>query len=137
MGALTDYTENQLVAHLFRTDEFTKPAGLWLALYTVAPTDSTAGTEVSGGSYQRALRAPDDAAWTATSGGDGRTSNLAPITWPVAPTADWGEIVAIGILDDPTAGNLLAYGALPAPIRVSNGDPAPSFAAGDLSFTIG
>lgn len=31
MGALTNYTEDEIVKHLFRTGSFTKPAGLHVA----------------------------------------------------------------------------------------------------------
>lgn len=135
MGALSDYAEGQILDHLFRTALFTKPTELHIALYTVAPTDSTAGTEVSGGSYARVQRDPDDANWDAPTSGNGKTSNLAVVTFP-APTANWGTVVAVGILDAATGGNLIAYGALAATKVVNSGDSAPSFDPGDLSISL-
>jgi hypothetical protein len=40
-------------------------------------------------------------------------------------------------MDAPTGGNIIADGALATPKTVNNGDPAPAFAAGQLTFTVG
>jgi len=129
--AASDYLEGQFIAHVFRTATFSKPSGLWVALFTVTPSDSAAGTEVSGGSYARVARAPLDANWAAPAGGNGTTSNVAAITFPT-PTANWGTLVAVGILDDVAAGNLLFWGPLAVAKTVNNGDAGPVFNAGAL-----
>jgi hypothetical protein len=121
--------------HLFRTGSFTKPTVLGVALFTVTPSDSGGGTEVSGGSYARVDRPPLDANWTAASGTDGATDNAAAITFPT-PTANWGTIVAFGIFDATSGGNLLVWGPITPNKTVNNGDPAPSFAIGALDVTI-
>jgi hypothetical protein len=131
---MSDYLEGQLRAHLFRTASFTKPAGLWIGLYTAAPSDTGGGTEVSGGSYARVARAPLDANWTAASSTDGLTDNAAVITF-AAPTANWGTVTHFGIFDASTAGNLLIWGALSASRVINNGDAAPEFAIGALDIT--
>ena len=135
MSAISDYLENELIKHLFRTGSFTKPTGLYLALFTVAPSDSGGGTEVTGGAYARQQRDPLDANWDATSGTDGKTANTAVVTFP-APTANWGTIVAFGLFDAVTGGNLLFTAALTLDKTVNNGDDAPSFPAGSLTFTL-
>ncbi|RJO66392.1 MAG: hypothetical protein C4523_12670 [Myxococcales bacterium] len=135
MAAMSDFLENELIKHIFRTGSFTKPAALHVALFTAAPSDAGGGTEVSGGSYARAQRDPLDANWAATSGTDGHTENVADIVFP-APTANWGTITHFGIFDAATAGNLLFHGALTAPKTVNNLDPAPKFAAGELDITL-
>lgn len=145
MSAMSDYLENKLIDHLFRGVAFTAPAQLHVALYTAAPSDSGGGTEVSGGSYARAALAPSAANWSATNsvgstanpsaGTSGATSNNGAITYP-APTANWGVIVAFGIFDAASAGNLLFFGNLSASKTVNNGDAAPSFAANALSITL-
>jgi hypothetical protein len=38
------------------------------------------------------------------------------------PTATWGTIVGVGILDAASGGNLLYYGPLSVPRTVNNGD---------------
>lgn len=135
MGALTNYTEDELIKHLFRTGSFTKPAGLYVALFTAAPGEAGGGTEVSGGSYARVSTAPGDANWAATSAGNGTTSNAAAITFP-APTANWGSVTHWGIFDASSGGNLLVYAALTTPKTVNNGDAAPSFGVGALTFQV-
>ena len=135
MSAMSDYLENELIKHLFRTGSFTKPTALEVALFTVTPSDAGGGTEVSGGSYARVNVPPLDANWAATSGTDGHTDNVADIVFPT-PTANWGQVVAFAIFDAHTAGNMLFWGALTTPKTINNGDPAPKFAAGALDLTL-
>ena len=121
MANMSDYLENQLRDHIFRTASFTKPTVLAVALFTAAPSDAGGGTEVSGGGYARVLRNPLDANWTAASAVDGLTDNAADITFPAA-TAPWGTITHIGIFDAATAGNLLFWAPLAASKTVNTGD---------------
>jgi hypothetical protein len=137
MSQMSDYLEVELRKHLFRTGGFTKPATIYVGLYTVTPSDAGGGTEVTGGSYARSVSgtsAPLDANWTAASAVDGITTNAVDITFP-APTANWGNVVAFGIFDALTAGNLLIWGLLTTPKTINNGDPAPKFLAGSLVIT--
>lgn len=140
----TDYLENLMIDHLFRTRTWAKPTALWMALFTGAPTDAGGGTEVTGGAYARVNLAPLNANWTATQGGTagdstgsgGVTGNVTAITFP-APTANWGTIGHFAILDAATGGNMLIWDALTVPRTVISGDPAPSFAIGALQVAIG
>ncbi len=141
MGAKTDYLENKLTDYLFRAQAFTAPATIYVGLFTVAPTDAGGGTEVSGGSYDRVAVTSSLANWagtqsagstTASSGTGATTSNNNAITFP-APTANWGSVVAFGLFDASTSGNLLYYANLTTSKTVNNGDAAPSFAAGSLT----
>ncbi len=134
MSQMSDYLEQQLRAHIFRTASFTKPTVLAVSLHTANPLDDASGTEVSGGSYARVQRNPLDANWTAASTTAGVTDNAAAITFP-APTANWGTVTHFGIWDATTAGNLLCYGALTVSKTINNGDAAPSFAIGALAVT--
>jgi hypothetical protein len=134
MTAMSDYLEEKIIDHLFRTATFAKPAAIYLALYTAAPSDSGGGTEVAGGSYARVEVSQLDANWNAPTGGDGLTDNVNDITFP-APTANWGTVVAFGLLDASSGGNLLIHGTLTTSKTVNNGDPAPKFTAGDLDIT--
>jgi len=139
----SDYLENKLIDHLFRTGTFTKPSGLYVALLTAAPSDVGGGTEVTGGSYARVNLAPLDTNWKATQGGTsgvssgtgGLTSNATAITYP-APTANWGTITHFAIYDAASGGNLLIWDALTAARTVLSGDPAPAFAVDALTITI-
>jgi hypothetical protein len=145
MGAMSDYLENKLIDHTFRGVSYTAPSGLYVALFTAAPSDSGGGTEVSGGSYARVNLAPSTANWASTGGAgtttnpsagtSGTTSNNSAITF-AAPTANWGVITHVGVFDASTSGNLLFWTALTTSKTVNNGDAAPSFAAGALTFQI-
>jgi len=134
MANMSDYLEVELRKHIFRTGSFTKPTVLGVALFTVTPTDAGGGTEVTGGSYARVNLAPLDANWTGASATDGATDNASAITFPT-PSANWGVVVAFGIFDATTAGNLLIWGPITPNKTINNGDPAPSFAIGALDVT--
>lgn len=151
MGSKSDFLENKLIDWFFRAQAIgitgasaaagTGPATLYVGLLTAAPSDSAAGTEVSGGSYARVAVTSGLSAWagtqsagstTASTGTGGTTSNNAAITFP-APTANWGVVTHFAIYDAATAGNLLYWAALTTSKTINNGDAAPSFAAGALT----
>jgi len=143
-AALSDFAENKIVDAVLRGQTLGAPATGYVALYTACPTDSTAGTEVTGGSYARVAITSSLANWagtqsagstTASSGTGGTTSNNGTITFP-APTANWGVVTCWGVLDASTAGNLWIYSALTVNKTINNGDAAPSFAAGAATFQI-
>lgn len=135
MSDKSNYLEGELIKHIFRTGSFTKPSGLYIALFTTAPDKEagTGGTEVSGGSYARVQVGPSDATWDAPANG-GDTANTSVITFPT-PSANWGTIVAFGIYDAATSGNLLYSANLTASKTVNNGDTAPNFPAGSLTVS--
>ena len=143
MSGISDYLEDALVGHLFRTTDYTSPSVMAIALLTaIADDDDTGtfststGTEVANaGAYARQNRPPLDANWAETSSGNGQTSNLAAITFPTA-TADWGTIVGIGLCDSAShdSGNLLVHGPLDTAKDIDNGDTA-EFAVGAIVVT--
>lgn len=144
MAALSDYLENKLIDWLLRGQTFTPPATVYVGLLTAAPSDSAAGTEVTGGSYARVAVTSSLASWAGTqaaastvasSGTSGTTSNNGTITFP-APTANWGVVTHFAVYDASTGGNLLFYAALGASKTINNGDAAPSFAAAALTLQI-
>jgi hypothetical protein len=126
MANISNYYENTIINHMLRAASFTPPTTIYLALYTEAPTDAGGGTEVSGGSYARQ-------SFTLSAASGGATSNAADITFPTA-TANWGTIVAVGIFDASTSGNLLMWGNLTTSKTVNNGDTF-KIAAGDLDIS--
>lgn len=154
MAAFTDFFENKLWDWFFRGQALgitgasagagSGPTTLYVGLFTTTPTDSSAGTEVAGGSYARVSVASTLANWsgtqaagstTASTGTSGGGSNNAAFTFP-APTATWGAINGIGIFDAATGGNLLMWSPLVTPRTVNNGDSAPSFGAGQVSIQL-
>lgn len=142
--AFTDYAENKLVDALFRGQSLGAPATWYVGLLTSACSDSSAGTEVSGGSYARvAVTASlanfagtqSSGSTTASSGTGGQTSNNAAITFP-SPTANWGTVSHYGFWDASTSGNQWVCVTLTTSKTVNNGDAAPSFAIGASTVTI-
>lgn len=95
MASMSNYLENKLIDHLFRTTTFSQPSVIAIALCTAAPTDASTGatiTEVSGGDYARQTLNPSNSNWTATQGGTsgassgtgGTTDNASAIVFPTA-----------------------------------------------------
>lgn len=141
----TDYYENLNIDCQFRgfaCSEST-PANYYVGLLTGACSDSSAGTEVSGGSYARVSVPRASTSWKGThgsttgasSGTSGTISNAAAITFP-SPTADWGSITHFALYDASTAGNQIICQALTASKTVNNGDSAPAFAIDALTIQI-
>ena len=106
MAGFTDYLEDKVMNHLFGGTAYTAPTTWYVGLLTVAPTDSTTGTEVSGGSYAR-----QSISWTVTGSGTALAASNAAITFPAA-TTDWGTVIVAGIYDADTGGNLCAFETL-------------------------
>ena len=135
MSALTNYIENKLIDHLFRTATFAKPTTLYIGLATaVADTEAGTLTEVTGGSYARIVRNPLDANWDAPVANNGTTANTASIQFPAA-TADWGTITHFFTADAISGGNILMISPLTNGRTITNGT-TPSFGSGALTFQI-
>ncbi|MEO8527291.1 MAG: hypothetical protein ABI460_21345 [Caldimonas sp.] len=143
-GGCSDYFANKLIDLIFRAQSYSIPATVYDALYTSAPSNAGGGVEVSGGSYARLAivpglstisGTPPAGSTSASSGSAGRISNNADLAFP-APTADWGTVVAKGILDAASSGNLLMWAALTAPRTVLNGGPAVHYPADNWGLTL-
>lgn len=124
-GNLSNYLEDKLIDHFLGTTTYTKPSAVYVALYSVAPSDAGGGTEIAGGSYARQA-----ATFTASSGG--ATSNDANIDFTNMPAV---TVVAIGIHDNVSAGNLLLWGTLTTNKTTDAGDTL-RIATGDLDISI-
>ncbi|MEB2351860.1 MAG: hypothetical protein OZ924_10645 [Burkholderiaceae bacterium] len=130
-GSKSDYLEGKMLDHILGGGDYVRPATVHLALYTAAPTDAGGGTEVSGGSYARAAVTNNATNWPAASAGS--KSNGTAISFPAA-TASWGTVVAVGIFDAPSGGNLLYWADLTTPKAIGAGDTA-RFPAGSIMVT--
>ena len=124
--SLSNIFETTTLNWLFTATSVTRPTAWYIALYTVAPTDGGGGTEISGNAYVR-----EAAAMSVT--GDNAT-NTGAIEWPAA-TGTWGTIVAVGVFDALSAGNLIAYGNLTVSKTITSGDVF-RIPAGDLDITM-
>ena len=126
MAGFSDYLETKVLEHVFGGTSYTSPSTLYVALFTVVPSDGSTVVEVSGGSYAR-----QTGAFTVSGG---TASNTSAIEYAVA-TANYGTVVGVGIYDASTSGNLLASGALNSTKVVSTGDIF-RFNASDLNVTL-
>lgn len=97
-----------------------------VALFTAVGIDAGTGfTEVTGGSYARVTTS--GATWNAASGSaPSSITNASAITFPTA-TANWGTVIAFGLYDAASSGNLLAWDYLGnfswLPTTVSSASP--------------
>jgi hypothetical protein len=116
MPGFTNYAEDLVLDWLFSTASATRPTSWYVALYTVAPGETGGGTEVSGGSYAR-----QSATFTISGTAPTQAANTAAIEFPTA-TGSWVSVVAAGVFDASTGGNLLAFADLTAAKTISSGD---------------
>jgi hypothetical protein len=129
------YLEDKLIDHALVATAFASPATVFAALYTVAPTKTTAGTEVSdvGTAYARVNCGATAVGGKFSASSGGTTANDNSIVFPTATDA-WGIVVAVAILDSDVvgAGNILYFGDLTAGKTVDSGDTV-TFATGTLT----
>jgi hypothetical protein len=133
MGSMADYLENQILDHILRNEAFTAPATVYSALFTVIPSDSTAGTEVTNASsgYTRVATTFTTAGATAT----GQAVNSGAVSFVTVAAGATITVVGWGLLDTSTvaAGNLL-YWATVTSTALNVGDQA-TFPAGNITVT--
>lgn len=131
MTALSNYSENKILDHLFKNTTFTSPSA-YIGYFNNAITDDSTPTEVSGNGYARVQI--DGLMGSAASGS---ISNTSAITFPAASGGDHGTVVAIAIFDSAVGGsnNMLAYGSLTTPKTISDGDQL-NIAIGNLTISI-
>jgi hypothetical protein len=122
----SNYLEEALLNHVLRGVPFAPPTGIFVALFTTAPTETTPGVEVTGGAYAR-----QPVTFGVPSGGT--CSNMADVTFPIATTG-WGTITSFGLYDQVSGGNLLYYANLTSPRDILVNDQV-RFPAGQLLCT--
>jgi hypothetical protein len=133
---MSTWLQTQVLNHINGVATFTPSANVYLASFSVAPTEAGGGTEAVGGNYIRITIVNDGTKWN-TAGG-GATDNKAAFAWIKNAGSDWSagaNQVAWGLFDDPVAGHLLYFGpwTVPKPVKV---DDTPSVAIGDLDMSI-
>lgn len=127
MGSKSDYHENK-VLEVLRGNNYTAASTVYSALFTVIPSDSTAGTEVTNASsgYTRV-------ATTFATAAAGAVYNSGAVTFATAAAAY--TVVGWGLLDTSTvaAGNLI-YWATVTTLAIAINDQA-TFAVSAISIT--
>ena len=133
MGSKSDYYENKILDHTLRDDAFTAPSAVYSALFTVIPSDSSGGTEVTNSTsgYTRVVTTFVTAGLTS----DGRTSNASAVSFVTLAGGATLTIVGWAIMDTSTvaAGNVLYWSTVTSTV-LEVGDQA-TFPAANIVIT--
>lgn len=130
MGSSTNYLELELLDHALGTGvAFSQPGQVYCALFTAAPGEGGGGTEVAGAGYVR-----DAVNFNAASGASANATNSNALSW-TATGGNFGTVVAIGLFDQSSGGNMLFYSDLSVNKTVNDGDTL-DIAAGAISVTL-
>lgn len=130
MSNASNYLEQAILDHIFRTATFNKPDSLWIGLTSTVLTDTevsdVSGREVANaGNYARKQLNAGNSNWDAVDqvNGSGHTQNTSAVEFNIA-SADWGWVSGMFIADSGTwgTGNILFYGGVATPKLVGNGD---------------
>ena len=134
MGSFSDYLENKLLDHILGGPDYTRPATVYIALCTAAPTDASTGStivEATCTGYARKAVTNNDTNFPAAASGS--KSNGVAIEFAKC-TALSSVITHFAIVDADTAGNVIGWGALTAQKTIETND-IPRFGIGDLVTT--
>ena len=146
-GSLSNAAETALLNHIFTNADWANigdaaglqnsatAGNLYVALFTVAPSDSSGGTECDYTNYARVAVERSAGGWTVSGN---NATNTAAVTFPTAGVTDADVVVAFGILTADAAGDLLFWGDITDPaggLTVDDGI-TPSFAIGALDINI-
>lgn len=135
-GAVSDYAAEAFLDLAFNGTAFTAPSTYaFLATATVSDDDTGSTiTEPGSGAYARVQvneNGGSSPAWDLASGGV--ADNGAAITFPTA-TGSWGTVVAAGLADASSGGNLLVYDNAVTDQAVGT-DDVVEFPAGDFDIS--
>jgi hypothetical protein len=123
---MTDYLQNAVINATVRNTSYTSPTTVYASLYSVAPTESSAGTEITGNGYSR-----QSVTFSAPSLGIAVSNAAVTFT---CTTSNWPPVIAFGIMDASTSGNLMYYKTIVS--RQINVGDSLVFATGDISIAI-
>ena len=124
--AMSAYLQNALINATVRNTSYTSPSTVYASLYSVIPTETSGGTEISGSGYSRQTV-------TFAAPALGIAASNVSVTFSCSGSA-WPTVVAFGITDDSTGGNLLYYKGIAS--RTVNSGDSVVFASGDITITL-
>jgi hypothetical protein len=119
--------ENKILDAAFGAGTLTKPANVYVALYSTSPTDSTSGTELTGNGYARQIVNFGTAA-------NGAISSSGNVTFTANASSTWSTAVAVALTDAASSGNIMVYGTM-APTRTIKNSETINFTVGNLIVT--
>lgn len=131
-GSKADYLENEILDHVLGGGDYSRPATVYVHLYTAAPSDSGGGTEVSTSDWSNyaAAEVTNNATnWPAASSGS--KSNGTDVDFGTATIVTPVTVVAFAIKDGT---NFLYWGDLSSSKVVTDGE-AVKFPAGDMTIS--
>lgn len=99
--SMSDYLENKVLDGTVGNTTYTAPSTIYMALYSVAPSDSSSGTELTGNGYSRQSVA------FATGASGGQIQNTADVTFTASGNA-W-TVAGAALLDASSSGNILYW----------------------------
>jgi hypothetical protein len=101
-GGISTAYANSILDWLFRAQTLAQPTNIYLSLHSTACSNDTAGTELTGSNYARALCNT----WDTASGGVSQNTNA--VTYAVA-SGDWATVVNAAIYDSLSGGTYMLY----------------------------
>lgn len=134
-GSLTDVAEVDLLKLLTgqATTVFTTtPITPHVGLFTTAPTETSAGTEATGGGY---ARANSSGQWGTPAAGQVQNSGAITYNAFTGTVSTGSPFVAFGIFTAPTGGTLVTYGDLTIQTKTGAAGDQIAFAPGALTIT--
>ena len=133
MAGFSDAVENKVLDHVFGDGTYTVTSPVYLALTTVAVTDTMTGSTITEANYtgysRLAINATD---MNAASGGSKTNGNA--LTFP-ACTAGSSTVIGFAICSASTGGDVILYGTLPS-VTISTTQTPATIAAGALTATL-
>lgn len=123
---------DQLLRKIFRDTAFANPTSWYISLHTVAPTETSDGTEMTGSGYARLAVAADSGQWNIVNNSAVNSQTLLF----AAATATWPTIIGMGLWDAATGGSMLFYESVVAPTVINPGSRF-TLVPGSLAVTCG
>jgi hypothetical protein len=131
--AITNFLRKSLGDEAIAKVAYTMPAAVYLGLFRGSPGATGSLTdEVTGGSYARIEITSKLGAFNLTTG---LAVSTADITF-ATPTANWGVVTHIGVMDAATVGNVMFYETMPSPRNIISGSRPIVFLAGQVQISL-
>lgn len=133
----SNYLSKEVLDHVLGGADYSRPATVYLALFTSNPDEDASGTEATGSAYARVAITNNGTNFPAATGTTAASkTNGATFTFTTA-TGDWSsgsDMTHWALFDASSGGNCLYYGALGTAKPVLDGDTA-SVAASSMVIT--
>jgi len=120
MSAFSLDLENKVMNHILGGSSYTRVDPLYLALFTVAPTENGGGTDVT--SYGSPRLSIANNATNFPTASNGQKSNGTAFTFPAASGGSWGTVSHWALMSASSSGDILFFGAFNAAKTIADTD---------------